>query len=79
MGRLFHKTLPLKVNEFIPYFWVFKFGIEREYPTSVNMEYFSSYIFFTWNLWFKFIFRILYFNGSELYMPLISLQFIIQI
>ena len=30
IGRLFHKTLPLKVNEFIPYFWVFTFRVERK-------------------------------------------------
>ena len=32
IGRLFHKTLPLKVNEFIPYFWVFTFRIESKIP-----------------------------------------------
>ena len=32
IGRLFHKTLPLKVNEFISYFWVFRLRIEWEIP-----------------------------------------------
>ena len=32
IGRLFHKTLSLNVNEFIPYFWVFTFRIERKIP-----------------------------------------------
>ena len=32
IGRMFHKSLPLKFDEFIPYFWVFTFRIEREVP-----------------------------------------------
>ena len=45
VDRLFHKTLSLKVNEFIPYFWVFKFGMEWE--ISLLYEYgifFSLYV-----------------------------------
>ena len=29
---LFHKTLPLKVDEIIPYLWVFAFRIETKIP-----------------------------------------------
>ena len=38
IGRLFHETLPLKFNEFIPYFWVFAFGIKREISCLISRE-----------------------------------------
>ena len=45
IDRLFHKTLSLKVNEFLPYFWVLKFGIEREIPLLIEYGIFFSLCF----------------------------------
>ena len=84
IGRLFHKTLPLKVNEFISYFWVFTLRIEREIPLlskyRISHEKYGLSV-----LWvIKCIKCIMgyglfvYFNGQELQIPLMSLQFIIQ-
>ena len=43
---MFHKTLPLKFNEFIPCFWEFTFGIETERPPlSEYGIFFSLYVF----------------------------------
>ena len=43
---MFHKTLAVKFNEFIPYFWVFMFGIEREIPLLRKYRiFFSLYVF----------------------------------
>ena len=46
IGKLCHKSLLLKFDEFIPYFWVFTFGIERK--VLLLREYrifFSLYVF----------------------------------
>ena len=48
-GRLFHKTL-LKFNEFIPYFWVFVFGMKKEIAFLSEYGIFFPYMFSTWNL-----------------------------
>ena len=45
IGRLFQKTLPLKFNKFIPYFFVFAFGIKRIHLLSEYWIFFSLYVF----------------------------------
>ena len=42
IGSLFHKTLRLKSNESIPYFWVFSFGIKRKIPLLSEYRIFFS-------------------------------------
>ena len=63
IDRLFHKTLPLKFNEFIPYFWLLAFGIKRETPLLSKDGLFFLLMCFLRKARVKCIFRFAYFNG----------------
>ena len=57
IGRLLHKTLTLKVNEFIPYFSVFTFRIERK--ILLLSKYKISHETYGLSVFFEFV----YFSG----------------
>ena len=65
VGKSFHKTLPLNLNEFIPYFWGLRSEIMR--GTLLLSEYEICFAHENFD-------RFIYFNGYESQMPLMNLR-----